>query len=123
MVTMISSAMAMSFTCVSLILKHDHWALDTDEAKALGEAINTALDTLPEKYYEQITQFTENWFPWFNLCFVLAAILYPRIDESAKRLEERNYRENQNNAGRPGHATSTANDNPFNNWTGINQSL
>jgi len=88
MVTMISTGCVAIFTSLALLTKHDHWYLEKPEAKTLAEALNDAIATLPEKYYAQITGIVETWIPWINLCFVIGAIVIPRIEASSKRVEE-----------------------------------
>jgi|SRR5215510_848281 len=88
MVTMISTGCVAIFTSLALLTKHDHWHLEKPETKTLAEALNDAIATLPEKYYAQITGIVETWIPWINLCFVLGAIIIPRIEASSKRVEE-----------------------------------
>jgi hypothetical protein len=88
MVTMISTGCVAIFTSLALLTKHDHWYLEKPEAKTLAEALNDAIATLPEKYYAQITGIVETWIPWINLCFVVGAIVIPRIEASTKRVEE-----------------------------------
>lgn len=88
MVTMISTGCVAIFTSLALLTKHDHWYLEKPEAKTLAEALNDAIATLPEKYYAQITGIVETWIPWINLCFVLGAIVIPRLEASSKRIEE-----------------------------------
>jgi hypothetical protein len=117
MVTMIATGMALMFTSVALLTKHDHWSLEGGEAKALSEAINGALDTLPAKYYVQITGFVENWIPWINLTFTLGAILLPRIEESIKRVEAGNYKQAEPGAVRP-ESRRAAPDN-FDGWSSL----
>lgn len=123
MVTMLSSSCAMLCTTVSLALKQEFWVLETDEAEALGKAIDAALDTLPEKYYEIISTAITNWSPWYSLAFVAGAVFYPRIDESRNRFKTRNLRANQNRNGRESGPGPAAPVSDFNNWTGIEQSL
>lgn len=68
--------------------KHDHWSLEREESRVLSEALNDALNTLPVKYYEQITAIIEKWIPWINLTFVLGAIVTTRIEDSIKLYEK-----------------------------------
>jgi hypothetical protein len=117
MVTMISTGMSLAFTSVALLTKHEHWSLQGEEAKALAEAINSALDTLPAKYYEKITGFVESWVPWINLSFVCGAIIIPRIEESFKRAEAGNYKAPDERAKRP-EPRRAAPDN-FDGWTSL----
>jgi len=96
MVTLLASGCGALFTSVALITKHDHWQLRTDcqptEAKILAEAINDALDTLPTKYYDIVTSIVEKWIPWINVCFVLCALIYDRIEQSEKLIERTHYK-------------------------------
>ena len=92
MVAMIATGCSAIFTSVSLLTKHDHWQLAIEEAQHLSEALNDAIETLPAKYYAQITSIIEKWIPWINLSFVVGAIIIPRLEESAKRIETRNYK-------------------------------
>ncbi len=96
MVTLLASGCGALFTSVALITKHDHWQLRTDcqptEAKILAEAINDALDTLPSKYYDIVTSIVEKWIPWINVCFVLCALVYDRIEQSEKLIERTHYK-------------------------------
>ena len=92
MVAMIATGCSAIFTSVSLLTKHDHWQLAIEEAQHLSQALNDAIETLPTKYYAQITQIIERWIPWINLSFVVGAIIIPRLEESAKRVEARNYK-------------------------------
>ena len=94
MVTMISTGCVAIFTSLALLTKHEHWHLEKLEAKTLAEALNDAIATLPEKYYVQITGIVETWIPWINLCFVIGAIIIPRIEASTKRIEETHRKEN-----------------------------
>ncbi len=88
MVTMLSTGCVAIFTSLAMLTKHEHWYLEKPEAKTLAEALNDAIATLPEKYYAQIIGIVETWIPWINLCFVLGAIIIPRIEASSKRIEE-----------------------------------
>ena len=115
MVTMLASGAAAIFTSISLLTKHDHWNLQTDEGKILAEALNDAINTLPEKYYAQVTGIVEKWIPWINLCFVCGAIIIPRIEASAKRIEKRY---NPESKGSDKRDTTTA-DNPFGSVTSL----
>ena len=119
MVTMLASGAAAIFTSVAMLTKHDHWKLHPDEAGTLAEALNDAISTLPEKYYAQIVAIIERWIPWINLTFVVSAIVIPRIEASAKRIEK-SYSP-VNNADDKRDAGTT--DNPFSNYTslGFNQ--
>jgi hypothetical protein len=109
MITLLSSGAAAIFTSISLLTKHDHWALQTDEAKIFAEALNDAINTLPEKYYAQVIAIIENWIPWINLTFVVGAIVVPRIEASAKRIEKRHTPESKpSDAG-----NARTEDNPF----------
>src|SRR6266508_2997715 len=96
MVTLLASGCGALFTSVALITKHDHWQLRTDcqptEAKILAEAINDALDTLPTKYYDIVTSIVDKWIPWINVCFVLCALIYDRIEQSEKLIERTHYK-------------------------------
>lgn len=115
MVTMLASGAAAIFTSISLLTKHDHWNLQTDEGKILAEALNEAINTLPEKYYAQVTGIVEKWIPWINLCFVCGAIILPRIEASAKRIEKRY---SEPSKGSDKRDTTTA-DNPFSGYSSI----
>lgn len=115
MVTMLASGAAAIFTSISLLTKHDHWNLQTDEGKILAEALNEAINTLPEKYYAQVTGIVEKWIPWINLCFVCGAIIVPRIEASAKRIEKRYSPKSEGSDKRD---TTTA-DNPFSGYSSI----
>lgn len=115
MVTMLASGAAAIFTSISLLTKHDHWNLQTDEGKILAEALNEAINTLPEKYYAQVTGIVEKWIPWINLCFVCGAIIVPRIEASAKRIEKR-YSEPSKGSDKRDTATA---DNPFSGYSSI----
>lgn len=115
MVTMLASGAAAIFTSISLLTKHDHWNLQTDEGKILAEALNEAINTLPEKYYAQVTGIVEKWIPWINLCFVCGAIIVPRIEASAKRIEKR-YSEPSKGSDKRDTATT---DNPFGSYSSI----
>jgi hypothetical protein len=115
MITLLSSGAAAIFTSVALLTKHDHWSLLTDEAKILAEALNDAISTLPEKYYAQIVGIIEKWIPWINLCFVVGAIIVPRLEASAKRIEKSHSQQSEtSNSGNAG-----AKDNPFSNWSSL----
>jgi hypothetical protein len=115
MVTMLASGAAAIFTSVALLTKHEHWNLQHDEGQILAEALNDALETLPEKQYAQITGIVEKWIPWINLCFVVGAIIVPRFEASAKRIEKK-YPEKS--AGSNERNSPTA-DNPFSNWSSL----
>lgn len=118
MVAMLSVATTAIFTSISLLTKHDHWNLDSTEAKILAEALNESFQTLPTKYYEQIIAIIEKWIPWVNLIFVISAIIIPRIEASAKRIEDSHYKQNQNsNSGNAG-----TENNPFNDWKSVGYS-
>lgn len=95
MVTLLASGASALFTSVALLTKHEHWQLRNDckptEAAILAEAINDALDTLPVKYYDIVTSIVEKWIPWINLCFVLSALIYDRIEQSEKLIEATRY--------------------------------
>lgn len=119
MVTMLASGAAAIFTSVAMLTKHDHWKLHPEEAGTLAEALNEAISTLPEKYYAQIVAIIERWIPWINLTFVVSAIIIPRIEASAKRVEKSYTR--VDNADDKRDAGTT--DNPFSNYTslGFNQ--
>jgi hypothetical protein len=91
MITLLASGCSAIFTCIALLTKHDHWALQhspQNEAKILAEALNDAIDTLPAKQYDIITSIVEKWIPWINLCFVVSALVYDRIEQSRKLTEE-----------------------------------
>ena len=115
MVTMLASGAAMLFTSVALLTKHDHWNLETEEAKTLAEALNEAISTLPEKYYAQIIAIIEKWVPWFNLAFVVGAIVIPRIEASSKRIEKSHTRDDIGNHERD----ARTKDNPFSDFTSL----
>lgn len=115
MVTMLATGAAAIFTSISLLTKHDHWNLQTEEGKILAEALNEAINTLPEKYYAQVTGIVEKWIPWINLCFVCGAIIVPRIEASAKRIEKRY---NPKSEGSDKRDTATT-DNPFGGYSSI----
>lgn len=117
MVTMLTVASSGLFTSIALLTKHEHWALTPPEAKALAEALNGALDTLPVKYYEQITAIIEKWIPWVHLAFVGGTIVLDRIEQSAKRVEESRYvpREGRNQ----GTEQATTGAYPFNGRAGF----
>jgi hypothetical protein len=115
MITLLSSGAAAIFTSVSLLTKHDHWSLQTDEAKILAEALNDAISTLPEKYYAQVIGIIEKWIPWINLCFVVGAIIVPRLEASAKRIEKSHSQQSEtSNSG-----DARTKDNPFSNWSSL----
>lgn len=115
MVTMLASGAAAIFTSVAMLTKHEHWKLHPDEGQTLAEALNDAISTLPEKYYAQIVAIIERWIPWINLTFVVSAIVIPRIEASAKRIEKPYTQpDNRNDEGNAGTA-----DNPFSNYTSI----
>lgn len=88
MVAMLAAGSSAIFTSVALLTKHDHWMLREIEAEKLSEALNDALNTLPVKYYEQITGIIEKWIPWINLTFVLGTIVTTRIEDSIKLYEK-----------------------------------
>jgi hypothetical protein len=115
MVTMLASGAAAIFTSVALLTKHDHWNLQHEEGKILAEALNDALETLPEKQYAQITGIVEKWIPWINLCFVVGAIIVPRFEASAKRIEKKYPKESTGSDKRDTAAT----DNPFGGWSSL----
>ena len=119
MVTMLASGAAAIFTSVAMLTKHDHWKLHPEEAGTLAEALNEAIGTLPEKYYAQIVAIIERWIPWINLTFVVSAIVIPRIEASAKRIETSHSPVNNTDDKRDAGTT----DNPFSNYTslGFNQ--
>lgn len=115
MVTLLSGGAAAIFTSISLLTKHDHWNLEKTEGKILAEALVDAINTLPEKYYAQVIGIIENWIPWINLCFVVGAIVIPRIEASAKRVEKRyNVESKASNSGNAG-----TEDNPFRDLSSI----
>jgi hypothetical protein len=115
MVTLLASGASAIFTSVALLTKHEHWKLHIEEGKILAEALNDAISTLPEKYYAQVVAIIEGWIPWINLCFVVGAIVIPRIEASAKQIETKHTKpsepSNQRNEGSP--------DNPFSAWTSL----
>lgn len=115
MVTMLASGAAAIFTSVALLTKHDHWNLQHEEGKILAEALNDALETLPEKQYAQITGIVEKWIPWINLCFVVGAIVVPRFEASAKRIEKKYPKESTGSNERD----TTTTDNTFSSWTSL----
>lgn len=115
LVTMLSTASVALFSSVELLTKHEHWALDKAEAQFLAEALNDALATLPPKYYDSIIGIIEKYVPWVNLCFVIGAIVIPRIEASGKRIEERNYQPRETGNGRD----ARTEDNPFSNWSSL----
>ena len=115
MVTMLASGAAAIFTSVALLTKHEHWNLQHEEGKILAEALNDALETLPEKHYAQIVGVIEKWIPWINLCFVVGAIIVPRFEASAKRIEKKYPKESTGSDKRD---TATT-DNPFGSWTSL----
>lgn len=115
LVTMLASGSAMLFTSIAMLTKHDHWSLQSEEARTLAEALNEALNTLPEKYYAQIIAIVEKWIPWFNLAFVVSAIVLPRIEASTKRVEETHSSKNSGNDKR----NARTEDNPFSNFTSL----
>ena len=115
MVTMLASGAAAIFTSVALLTKHDHWNLQHEEGKILAEALNDALETLPEKQYAQVTGIVEKWIPWINLCFVVGAIIVPRFEASAKRIEKKYPKES---AGSNERDTATT-DNTFSGWSSL----
>lgn len=89
MVAMLTAGSSAIFTSVAMLTKHDHWSLNREEARVLAEALNDAINTLPVKYYEQITAIIEKWIPWINLTFVLGAIITTRIEDSVKLYEKK----------------------------------
>jgi hypothetical protein len=89
---MIATGCTAIFTSVALLTKHDHWSLEVIEARKLAEAINESISTLPVKYYETLTTVIEKWIPWINVIFVISAIVFPRIEESSKLIEESHYK-------------------------------
>jgi len=93
MVTMLATGCTAIATSIALLTKHDHWSLHVDEAKHLAEALNDAISTLPTKYYDTIIAVIEKWIPWINLIFVIGAIVIPRIEASAKLVEESHYKQ------------------------------
>lgn len=92
MVTLLAAGCSALFTSVALLTKHEHWQLSSDsvpsEAKILAEALNDAINTLPTKYYEQITSIVEKWFPWINLAFVISALVIERVERSVAIYEQ-----------------------------------
>lgn len=92
MVMMLSAGLTSIFASVAILSKHKHWYLEGEEAKTLADALNDAISTLPAKYYAQVVGIIEKWIPWINLAFVVYAIVAPRIEESTKLAQERNYR-------------------------------
>jgi hypothetical protein len=115
LVTMLSTASVALFSSIELLTKHQHWALEKTEAQILAEALNEALATLPAKYYDSIVGIIERYIPWVNLCFVIGAIVIPRIEASGKRIEEKHNQPHNPNNGR----NAGAEDNPFSNWTSL----
>lgn len=108
MVAMISVACTAMFSSITLLTKHDHWSLEQQEAKYLAEAVNEAIQTLPTKTYAAIIAIIERWIPWVNLVFVVSAIIIPRIEASAKRIEDSHYKENpRTNSGNAGAKADT----------------
>jgi len=86
----------------------------------LSEALNDALNTLPVKYYDQITSVIEKWVPWVNLAFVAGAIIVPRIEESTKRIEATRYQSVDSTTERGnGRATPAKEAGPFDNFTSL----
>lgn len=85
----------LSFSTVALLTGHDHWSLDEEESAYHAKALNGMLDTLPNKYYEIIVVAAEKWLPRFFYIFALCALVAPRINESAKRFDDRNYRSSE----------------------------
>jgi len=115
MITLLSSGAAAIFTSIQLLTKHEHWKLQSEEAIILAEALNDAISTLPEKYYAQVVGIIEKWIPWVNLCFVVGAIIIPRIEASAKRIEKTYPKPSE-----PSNARDVGTkDNPFSNWSSL----
>jgi hypothetical protein len=115
LVTALSTASVALFSCVELLTKHEHWALEKTEAQILAESLNDALATLPAKYYDSITAIIEKYVPWINLAFVVGAIIVPRIEASSKQIETGNNAENKTDDRRD----ARTEDNPFSNWTSL----
>jgi hypothetical protein len=91
MVGALAGASEMFFAGMALATGHHHWLLEEQEAQILAKALDNALDTLPEKYYEVITKITNKWFPRTNLIWTIGAIVGPRLNASAERVKARNY--------------------------------
>jgi hypothetical protein len=115
MVAMLAAGSSALFTSVALLTKHDHWQLEAAESKALAEALNDAINTLPTKYYAAITKVIEQWIPWVNLAFCVGAIVVPRIEESTKRIEASHYRPREAGNARDGGTEA----NPFDHITSL----
>jgi hypothetical protein len=119
MVTLLASGASAIFTSVALLTKHEHWKLHIEEGNILAKALNDAISTLPEKYYAQVVGIIEGWIPWINLCFVVGAIVIPRIEASAKQIERKHSPKSEPSNER----NERSADNPFSSWTslGFNQ--
>jgi hypothetical protein len=84
MVMVLGQASSMLFTCVAMLTDHEHWMLQEAESNKLGKALDAALSTLPERAYEKVIAIADKWHPWIQLVFVIAFIVWPRIEESSK---------------------------------------
>lgn len=115
LVTSLSTASVALFSSIELLTKHQHWALEQTEARILAEALNDALATLPPKNYDSIIGVIEKYVPWINLCFVVGAIVIPRIEASSKHFEGKYKEPNQVNNERD----ARTEDNPFSNWSSL----
>ncbi|HEY7160218.1 MAG TPA: hypothetical protein VH815_03120 [Acidobacteriota bacterium] len=115
MVTLLASGASAIFTSVALLTKHEHWKLHIEEGKILAEALNDAISTLPEKYYAQVIGIIEGWIPWINLCFVVGAIVVPRIEASAKQIERKHSPKSEPSNERDERSA----DNPFSTWSSL----
>jgi hypothetical protein len=101
MVHVLGQASAAMFACVAMVTGHDHWLLEQQESSKLGEALDRALATLPERAYEKVIEISDKWAPWVQLTFVLGVILWDRVEQSAKLVEESNYRQAPGSAEGP----------------------
>lgn len=109
MVMVLGQASSMLFTCVAMLTDHEHWMLQEPESNKLGKALDAALSTLPERAYEKVLEIADKWHPWIQLIFVVAFIVWPRIEESSKlargeRVEEPNSQGSEASANGSGRA-------------------
>lgn len=84
MVAVLGQSCAALFACVAMATGHDHWELEPREGSKLGEALDKALSTLPEKAYEKVIEVADKWYPWGQLAFVLGVLLWTRVEESTQ---------------------------------------
>ncbi len=84
LLSLIGVSLNAGFGIVALMTKQPHWNLDEQESTTLATDVDSALSTLPPKYYGQIKKYIEQYFPWLALAITTSIVVAPKWKYSSE---------------------------------------